>query len=66
VSNFYADRLVDLIGHNDITPAVNQIETRPLNQRTADQAVMREHGMQIESWGPVRRRPEQHLLEPPS
>jgi 2,5-diketo-D-gluconate reductase A len=52
VSNFYADRLVDLIGHNEITPAVNQIETHPFNQRVADQAVMREHGVQIESWGP--------------
>ena len=52
VSNFYADRLVDLIGHNDIRPAVNQIETHPFNQRIADQAVMREHGVQIESWGP--------------
>jgi 2,5-diketo-D-gluconate reductase A len=52
VSNFYPDRLVDLIGHNEITPAVNQIETHPFNQRTADQAVMREHGVQIESWGP--------------
>ncbi|MGH2944948.1 MAG: aldo/keto reductase [Solirubrobacteraceae bacterium] len=52
VSNFYADRLVDLIQHNEITPAVNQIETHPFNQRTADQAVMREHGVQIESWGP--------------
>jgi 2,5-diketo-D-gluconate reductase A len=52
VSNFYPDRLVDLIQHNEITPAVNQIETHPFNQRTADQAVMREHGVQIESWGP--------------
>jgi 2,5-diketo-D-gluconate reductase A len=52
VSNFYADRLVDLIQHNEITPAVNQIETHPFNQRTADQAVMREHGVRIESWGP--------------
>jgi 2,5-diketo-D-gluconate reductase A len=52
VSNFYADRLVDLIQHNEIAPAVNQIETHPFNQRTADQAVMREHGVQIESWGP--------------
>jgi 2,5-diketo-D-gluconate reductase A len=52
VSNFYPDRLVDLIGHNEITPAVNQIETHPFNQRLADQAVMREHGVQIESWGP--------------
>jgi 2,5-diketo-D-gluconate reductase A len=52
VSNFYPDRLVDLIDHNEITPAVNQIETHPFNQRVADQAVMREHGVQIESWGP--------------
>ena len=29
VSNFYPDRLVDLIDHNDVTPAVNQIETHP-------------------------------------
>ena len=52
VSNFYPDRLVDLIAHNEITPAVNQIETHPFNQRVADQAVMREHGVQHESWGP--------------
>jgi 2,5-diketo-D-gluconate reductase A len=31
VSNFPHDRLVDLIVHNDITPAVNQIETHPFN-----------------------------------
>jgi 2,5-diketo-D-gluconate reductase A len=52
VSNFYADRLVDLIDHNEITPAVNQIETHPFFQRTADQVLMRERGVQIESWGP--------------
>jgi len=52
VSNFYPDRLVDLITHNDITPAVNQIETHPFFQRTADQQLMREHDVQIESWGP--------------
>jgi 2,5-diketo-D-gluconate reductase A len=52
VANFYPDRPVDLIDHNDITPAVNQIETHPFFQRTADQELMREHGVQIESWGP--------------
>jgi 2,5-diketo-D-gluconate reductase A len=51
VSNFYPDRLVDLIANNEITPAVNQIETHPFFQRTADQELMREHGVQIESWG---------------
>jgi 2,5-diketo-D-gluconate reductase A len=52
VSNFYPDRLVDLIDHNEITPAVNQVECHPFFQRTADQELMRERGVQIESWGP--------------
>lgn len=52
VANFHPDRLVDLIDHNEIPPAVNQIETHPFHQRGADQALMRERGVQIESWGP--------------
>jgi 2,5-diketo-D-gluconate reductase A len=52
VSNFYPDRLSDLIDHNEITPAINQIETHPYNQRRADNDFMREHGVQHESWGP--------------
>ncbi|MFE1342178.1 aldo/keto reductase [Streptomyces sp. NPDC058733] len=52
VSNFHPDRLVDLIDHNEVTPAVNQIETHPFFQRTADQELMGERGVQIESWGP--------------
>jgi diketogulonate reductase-like aldo/keto reductase len=52
VSNFFPDRLVDLIEHNEITPAVDQIETHPFFQRTADHEVLVEHGVQHESWGP--------------
>ncbi|MFC6161206.1 aldo/keto reductase [Kribbella jiaozuonensis] len=52
VSNFHPDRLVDLIEHNEITPAVNQVETHPFHQRVGDQELMRERGVQIESWGP--------------
>jgi 2,5-diketo-D-gluconate reductase A len=52
VSNFYPDRLVDLIDHNEVTPAVNQIETHPFFQRAAEQELMRERGVQIESRGP--------------
>ncbi|MFD7942647.1 aldo/keto reductase [Streptomyces sp. NPDC059744] len=51
VANFYPDRLVDLIVNNDVAPAINQIETHPFFQRTADQELMREHGVQIQSWG---------------
>jgi 2,5-diketo-D-gluconate reductase A len=52
VSNFHPDRLVDLLLNSEITPAVNQIETHPYYQRSQDQTVMQEHGVQIESWGP--------------
>ncbi|HSA50441.1 MAG TPA: aldo/keto reductase [Yinghuangia sp.] len=52
VSNFHSDRLVDLIDHNEVAPAVNQVETHPFFQRTADQELMAERGVQIESWGP--------------
>ena len=52
VSNFSPDRLVDLIEHNEITPAVNQIETHPFFQRADYQELLRERGVQIESWGP--------------
>ena len=52
LSNFYPDRLIDLVERNEITPAVNQIETHPFFQRTADHELMRQHGIQHESWGP--------------
>jgi 2,5-diketo-D-gluconate reductase A len=52
VSNFHPDRLVDLIERNDITPVVDQVETHPFHARVAEQELMRERGVQIESWGP--------------
>jgi 2,5-diketo-D-gluconate reductase A len=52
VSNFYPDRLVDLIDHNEITPAIDQIECHPFFQRAAEQQLLRDRGVQIESWGP--------------
>lgn len=52
VCNFYPDRLIDLIDHNDVVPAVNQIETHAFFQRIEDQKIMEERGVQIESWGP--------------
>jgi 2,5-diketo-D-gluconate reductase A len=52
VSNFYPDRLVDLIFHNEIVPAVNQVETNPFNQQIESSKVMKEYGVQIEAWAP--------------
>jgi len=52
VSNFYPDRLIDLIIHNEIVPAVNQIETHPFHQQIETQKFLQENNVQIESWGP--------------
>src|SRR5204863_2730376 len=52
VSNFQPDRLIDLIVHNEIVPAVNQVETHPFHQQAEAQEFMRAHGVQMESWGP--------------
>lgn len=52
VCNFAADRLVDLVIHNEIVPAVNQIETHPFKQNVQYQQLLREEGVQLESWGP--------------
>ena len=53
VSNFQPDRLVDLILHNEVVPAVNQVETHPFCQQTEAAAVMASEGVQIESWAPL-------------
>jgi len=52
VSNFQPDRLMDLIVHNQVLPAVNQIETHPFNQQLSTQKFLQDNQVQIESWGP--------------
>lgn len=52
VSNFQPDRLIDLIIHNEIVPAVNQVETHPFHQQSDTQNFLVENNVQIESWGP--------------
>jgi diketogulonate reductase-like aldo/keto reductase len=52
VSNFYPDRVMDFIMHNEVIPAVSQIETHPFHQQVEAQRFLRENGVQMESWGP--------------
>ncbi|KAF0207041.1 MAG: aldo/keto reductase [Actinomycetota bacterium] len=52
VSNFASDRLVDLILHNEVVPAVNQVETNPFCQQIEAGEIMKAEGVQIESWAP--------------
>jgi len=53
VSNFYPDRIMDLILHNKVVPAVNQIETHPFCQQVEAQKFLKAYTVQIESWGPL-------------
>ncbi|MES2113658.1 MAG: aldo/keto reductase [Pseudomonadota bacterium] len=52
VSNFYPDRLMDIIAFNDIAPAVNQVEINPFFQQADSAAFMRANGVQAEAWAP--------------
>lgn len=53
VSNFYPDRLADIcLFERKVIPAINQIETNPMNARFKDQEVMKKFGVQHESWAP--------------
>lgn len=52
VCNFYPERLVDLCMNATVIPAVNQVECHPFFQQKEAMAVMKEHHVQIEAWGP--------------
>ena len=52
VSNFYPDRLIDLIQFNTVVPAINQVETHPFNQQVKAKKIMKKYGVQIEAWAP--------------
>ncbi|MBY3206865.1 aldo/keto reductase [Rhizobium laguerreae] len=52
VSNFYPDRLVDFVLHNEIVPAVNQIEIHPFHHQDDAQKLLQEYNVQPEAWGP--------------
>lgn len=52
VSNFYPDRITDLMIHNRIAPMVNQIEVNPFHQQTETQMFLEENGVKVEAWAP--------------
>jgi len=52
VSNFPPDRIIDLMIHNKITPAVNQIEVNPFHQQIDTQKFLQDNSVQTEAWAP--------------
>lgn len=52
VLNFPPDRIMDLIIHNQIPPAVNQIEVNPFHQQIDTQKFLQDNDFQVEAWAP--------------
>lgn len=53
VSNFYPDRITDMcLFGREIVPAVNQVETNPLNVQYGAQENMKDLNVQMAAWAP--------------
>jgi len=52
ISNFQPDRVIDLLVHHRVAPAVNQVETHPFCQQIEAGALLKARGIQHESWAP--------------
>ena len=52
VTSFSNERLQDLFLHNEINPAVNQIETHPFQQQQDANAFLKAEGIVHEAWSP--------------
>lgn len=53
VSNFEPFRLMDLMLHNEVSPAVNQIEVNPWYQEEPARAFDEQNGIVTEAWSPL-------------
>lgn len=52
VSNFYADRFVDLANFVEIKPAINQMETHVFNQQQQLKKYLDKYNTHLMAWGP--------------
>ena len=53
VCNFNVGRMMDLMDHADVTPAVNQIEFNPHIMQPAIVKFCRQEGIHLEAWSPL-------------
>lgn len=66
VSNFDPDRLIDLIEFNEVTPAVNQIETHLLCQRRAEGKWLKKYHVQHMAYAPLGQGRKNEMFEAPA
>ena len=52
ITSFSNERLLDLCLHNEIKPAINQIETNPFFQQHSANAFLKSEGIVHEAWAP--------------
>jgi len=65
VANLQPDRLMDLMLHNNVKPAVNQIEVNPFLQQRDTQQFLQDNGVQTEAWAPFAEG-RNHIFENPT
>ena len=53
VSNFYPDRYYDLVCHNRVVPAVNQLRLNPYDQRRDTREISARYGTVLQAWSPL-------------
>ena len=64
ISNFYADRMVDIYHYARVKPVLNQLEMHPFHQRWDEQEWNGRYGICLEAWSPFGRGRE-NMLELP-
>lgn len=52
ISNFYADRMIDIVSFSRIKPQINQIEIHPHNQQVVSKEWHDKYAVQLEAWAP--------------
>jgi 2,5-diketo-D-gluconate reductase A len=65
VANFQPDRIMDLMLHNKVPPAVNQIEVNPFLQQGETQQFLQANRVQPEAWAPFAEG-RNHIFENPT
>ena len=65
VANFHPDRIMDLMLHNEVVPAVNQIEVNPFLQQAETQQFLQANRIQPEAWAPFAEG-RNHIFENPT
>jgi 2,5-diketo-D-gluconate reductase A len=64
VANFHPDRIMDLMLHNKVTPAINQIEVNPFLQQRDTQQFLQANRVQPEAWAPFAEGRNQIFEDP--